>query len=215
MIGQSINKKEIIKYKIYSISEMNEQNELEVATFYNEDGNPIHRADGVSPSVSYSYEGQLLKIDTAMSFEGPIQSVSRYIYNDKSQLVTILKEDGQDTLKSKSAFEYDSNGKEIKETFWSPSFKYLIEYKYEGDLLMEKAISNDTSVHDRMVYFEYDTHGRIHLKKETLYFGTSTSLSTCSYDVTGKLIEIKEKLENGSISTSYKYDGRGLLQSET
>lgn len=221
--GQEINKSDIVKFKIKSITTIDGDGKIKYKEFYNEKGDFVKQGSlndnkqlQVDRELFYSDSSQLIEERTYTS-SGDINTTSKYYYNDKKQLSK--KEYIQfGEISATWTYEYDDKGNKISETQTSGTMgNSLTKYKYDDKgFLIQEDKSNSTIGKEERVNYKYNDKGQIIEKKTKAYYFNTTITLTYSYNDVGKLTKLFEKSSNGVSSTTlYEYNDKGLLISDT
>ena len=110
-----------------------------------------------------------------------------------------------------SIYEYDDNGNEKKNTYYSDDgskgYTYIYEYNTDGNMTKETIEDSDGSIIEYRLY-EYDANGNI--TKKTNYYlqhNTSTRCTTYKYDSNGNVTERKIYFDDSlTVDEIYKYE---------
>jgi hypothetical protein len=221
--GQEISKPDIVKFKIKSITTIDGDGKIKYTEFYNDKGNFIKQGSlndikqlQVDRELFYNDSSQPTEERTYTS-SGDINTISKYYYNDKSQL--FKKEYIQFSEVSATwTFDYDEKGNKISETQKSGTMgSSVTKYKYDDkSFLIKEDKSNNSIGQEERVNYKYSDKGQIIEKKTKAYYFNTTITLTYSYNDAGRLTKLLEKSSNGVSSTTlYEYNDKGLLISDT
>lgn len=222
-VGQEISKPDILKFKIKSITTIDSDGKIKYTEFYNEKGNFVKQGS-LNENKQFQVDRELFYNDSSQVIEertytsnGEINSTTKYYYNDKNQLSK--KEYIQFGLVSATwTFDYDDKGNKISETQTSGTMgNSVTKYKYDDKgFLIQEDKSNNTIGKEERVNYKYDFNGNIIEKKTKAYYFNTTITLTYFYNDAAKLTKLIEKSSNGvSSTTSYEYNDKGLLISDT
>ena len=221
--GQEISKTDILKFKIKSISTIDEEGKIKFTEFYNDKGNFIKQGFlnkdqtlQINRELFYNDSLQLIE-ESTYTINGDINSTSKYYYNNKSQLVK-KEAISYDKVDAIWIYEYDANSNKISETQKSGTMaNSMIEYKYDANnLLIQEDKTNNTIGKEERINYKYSDKKQILEKKTKSYYFNTTLTHTYLYDDMGKLSKLIEKSSNGVSSTTvYVYNDKGLLISDT
>jgi len=194
---------------------------------YDEGGRITKRIDGGYNYTNYIYdsEGNLLKYE-----------VCTYERTDKSKEPVLVK---TEYLVHQDEYEYDENGKLIKETYYDSegNVSSVSEYTYDSNGRIIKLISHNESDEITMNYaFEYDESGNLtkfmdgfnvtvytYSSENVLFESTDSNGETgelynkATYDANGNAIEYISYESDGSVRVTekYTYDSFGKATEHT
>ena len=222
-LGQKISKTDIHKFKIKSISTIDEEGKIKFTEFYNDEGNFIKQGSlnkeqtlQINRELFYNDSLQLTE-ESTYTFNGDTNSTSKYYYNNKRQLVE-KKAISYDKVDAIWIYEYDTNSNKISETQTSGTMgNSMTKYKYDpNNLLIQEDKTNHTIGKEERINYKYSDKKQIVEKKTKSYYFNTILTQTYLYDDTGKLSKLIEKSSNDVSSTTvYEYDNKGLLISDT
>ena len=221
--GQEINKAEIIRFKIKSITAIESDGNIKFIELFDERGDMIRResynqGEKEERHVEYVYNDSSQLTEERTGRSGKIIAKTKYYYNNKSQIVkkeSFSDDDGADATWN---YEYDQNGNRVIETQESGTMgNYSIEFKYDkNNMLIQEDKENNTIGKEARVTYKYSENGQLIEKSIRHYFFGGTIRDIYIYNNNGKLIKLVEKSSNGvSSTTTYEYDEKGLLVSYT
>jgi hypothetical protein len=221
-LGQEISKHDIIKFKINSITAIDDGGN-KITWFYNDKGNLIKKGSlndnkqlQIDREFLYNNSAYLIE-ERSYASSGDIYATSKYYYNDKNKL-SKKEHISFGEVAATWAFEYDEKGNKNAETYTSgTTANTLTKYKYdEKSLLIQEDKTNNTIGKEETINYKYNEKGQVIEKKTRSYYFNTTIILTYSYNDTGRLTKIYEKSSNGVSSTRfYEYNDKGLLISDT
>jgi len=181
-------------------------------------------ADYTYKSYSYDNAGNITG-SKAGAFAGGADrpaSETTYTYNEMNRATDEYKK-LEGNKKNHTNFQYDKNGNKLQETGFIDQAEtgYIrknYEYDYLGRLTAEEGFIQEQGEVRRGYYNTgngYDPAGNL-IRKEA-FNGTGYDITEYSYDYRNRMTKKTEPYKEGGISktTSYSYDGRGLLIGET
>jgi hypothetical protein len=222
-VGQDISKADIIKFKIKSVTTIDGDGTTKYTEFYNDKGDFIKQGSldeneqlHIDRELLYNDSSQLIE-ERKYGSKGDINGITKYYYDNKNQ--PLKKESiSLGEVDATWTYQYDDNGNKISETQTSGTMgNSLTKYKYDSNnLLVQEDKSNNTIGKEERVNYKYNEKEQVIQKKTKSYYFNTTITLTYNYNEAGKLTNLLEKSSNGvSSMTSFEYDDKGLLVSDT
>lgn len=221
LYGQGITREEILKYKIKSLTAIDE-NEIVKSIEHLNDNGEIVRIDDNDKKTRREFvydSNRLLVEERTYTTDGGIEKIMKFFYNETNQLVkSELFNHGKVT--ATWTYKYDQNGNREKESQSGTMGNSVTVFKYEGTQLIKEETTKETFGKEEVTNYKYDKNGQLSRTKSIFYHTNTTFIVKYSYDEKRKIIEINTKQMNGasfiaSSKTTYRYNEKGLLEAVT
>jgi hypothetical protein len=221
-LAQNINKYDIIKFKVKSITTIDGDGRIKFTEYFNDKGDLIKKTspnDGQTTQIDrelFYNDSSLLLEERTYTSNGDINTIWKYSYNSKNQLE---KKESifNNNVDASWIYQYDLRGNKISEIQASKTMgNSITKYKYDDYyLLIQEDKENNSIGKEERITYKYSEKRQVIEKKTKSYYFNTTITQTYLYDETGKLTKLVEKSSNGVSSTTiYRYDDKGLLVSE-
>lgn len=173
--------------------------------FYDEKGDIIQQVANINGAISsfdYIYNANRQRDVATYKVEGVVQSIHKFIYNEKNLVKVYRIEDIEGNLLQQLTYTYDEKGDSIREEYVEPDYGYVfdIEYQYnDKGLLIKKSGKYDDGGSESWEY-TYDANGNMIKLVYTDYDG-SVYVYEYTYDDKGNVL--KEILTSEDGVTQY------------
>lgn len=222
VFGQEFTKADITRYRIKSITTLDETGTIRKVSHYNEHGDLVSTGTrapaGLMKTKELFYNDHKLLIEEK-NFNplGNVHFTYRYSYNSKRQLVKKESIDSDEKVVASWHYEYDNSGNLIKLNQNSlEEGNNLTRYKYHKGRLTEEETTNGTLGKEEKITFIYNDKNQLVEQKIKSYFTETTLTITFIYNDKGKLVRQEEASDAGKDGeTVYDYDENGLLTRQT
>jgi hypothetical protein len=219
--AQEITKAEILRFKIKSITTIDEDGSIKSIDQYNDKGDIKSISDkkdnGVNLREDFQYDekGSLLS-NKIYATEGTPFQVIKYTYDSIGRLLKSELYNWKNSLEVVKSYAYDRDGNKIREIKNSKTSGNTITlYKYENGLLIGEEVTNEAIGKEEVSTYKYNKKGLLVGKKSRYYLGNTIIWLTYSYNATGQLLRVKEKSNSGASSmTTFQYDSLGIRVSD-
>jgi hypothetical protein len=221
LYGQAITKEEIIKYKVKSITAIDENEAVKSIEYFNDNGEIVRIDDNDEKTrKEFVYDSnRLLTEERTYATDDTTNKIMKFDYDKIGQLIKReLFSDGKVT--TTWIYEYDHNGNRIKESQSGTMVNSVTVFKYEGSKLIKEDKTKEAFGKEETTSYKYNKSGQL-AKMESRIYSTNTIFTVkFSYDEKGKIIKIDTKqITNSSYiassKTTYQYNEKGLLEAMT
>jgi hypothetical protein len=218
LYGQEVSKKDIVEFKIKSITTIDGDDHVQSIDYYDEAGDLIkigRKGDDNSTEIwkVFIYDkSKLLTEERFLKSNGEIDKWIKYTYNSKLQLSKKEMVESDNQVSALWTYENDTNNNRTKETKRSGLIgNGETVYTYLGNQLLQEEITNETIGKEQKITYKYNDNGQVIEKKTKHFYFNTTITITYTYDDYAKLVQLAEKSSNGvSSKTKYQYDEKGL-----
>jgi hypothetical protein len=221
LCAQEITKADILKFKIKSITTIEEDGSVKSVNRYNELGDLVmifdKKGDELKLREDFNYNGKgSVLLNTVYNTDGSIWNSIKYFYDSAGRLARRELYNWKNSLEGVKIYEYDTYGNKIKEVSNSKtSGNAVTVFNYENSRLIEEEVINETIGKEEKSTYKYNRKGLLIEKKSRYYFGNTTIRLIYTYNTSGRLLQMKEKSNSGVSSvTIFQYTVDGLLLSE-
>lgn len=144
--------------------------------------------------ASYNSTGYLINL-TRFQADGTINSEANYLYDENDRLTKV----NGSSLQSEIEYDESGNRKEIRYfNQGQPTLKKQYVYNDTNKIVAEDHYSGKDNEKSRHATYEYNNNGLQTVKSE--WWGTNEIRTLCSYDDSGRLIEVNERSIKWKIS---------------
>jgi hypothetical protein len=221
LCAQEITKADILKFKIKSITTIEEDGSIKSVNQYNEQGDIVMVYDKKDDELklredfNYNEKGSVL-INSVYNTDGSVFQLTKYFYDSIERLVRSEQYNWKNSLDVVKTYEHDTNGNKIKEIRNSKtSGNTVTVFGYENSRLIGEDVTNEAIGKEEKSTYKYNKKGLLIEKKSRYYFGNTTIRQIYTYNTSGRLLQMKEKSNSGVSSlTTFQYTVDGLLRSE-
>jgi hypothetical protein len=221
-LSQEVAKADIQKFRIKSITTIEDNGDVKSIEYFNEAGDKVKVYEVTKRDTilqrGFTYTNGLLTEELVYTTQGKAHQANKYTYNTANQL--IKKEyfsQPKNELSASEEFFYDNSGRVVKEIDKSHN---IVEdeciFEYEEGRLSAEEITNKTIGRQERTTYKYDETGKLIRKKKNHFYFNTVITTKYTYDDSGRLTIEREKSSAGPSSTVfYQYNEEGLLQSYT
>lgn len=163
--------------------------------------------------IDYTYSGVSDRVATRKAYRagGTLESETAYSYDDSGWLTEVITKDGTGSEYCRKGYEYDAEGKVLKETSkYGSKSAQSIEYSYDAEgRVISKTYPSGTGL--GTVDYVYDEKGLL-----TSITNDDGTVRSYVYDSFDRISSIKSYDEPGSadyIETVYTYDSQSRVSS--
>jgi hypothetical protein len=221
LCAQEITKADILKFKIKTITTIEEDGSVKSVNQYNERGNIVMVYDKKDDELklredfNYNEKGSVI-INRVYNTDGSVFQLTKYFYDSIERLVRSEQYNWKNSLDVVKTYEHDTSGNKIKEIRDSKtSGSTVTVFNYENNRLIEEEVINETIGKEEKSTYKYNKKGLLLEKKSRYYFGNTTIRLLYTYNSSGRLFQMEEKSNSGVSSlTTFQYSNAGLLLSE-
>jgi hypothetical protein len=221
LCAQEITKADILKFKIKSITTIEEDGSVKSVNQYNERGDIVmvydKKDDELKLREDFNYnEKGLVLLNRVYNTDGSVFQMIKYFYDSTDRLIRSEQYNWKNSLDVVKTYEHDSSGNKIKEIRNSKtSGNTVTVFDYENNRLIDEEVANEAIGKEEKSTYKYNKKGLLIEKKSRYYFGNTIIRLIYTYNDSGRLLQMKEKSNSGVSSvTTFQYTGNGLLLSE-